>query len=810
MHQCFKKVKIVEKPDEELEKLYNKRRVLRTRTDEASIKELDEVDTELSEKYSEKMFKKIMGEIEGKSDCEEGGSNVGSLWKLNKKLSPRYNDPPTAMVNTEGKLLTNDKEVLNEAVNHYKEVFKDKPINEEYKQHKTDRERLCMKRLEESKQNKTNPWSEDDVISVLKNLKTRKSRDPYEMPNELFHPNVAGGDLITAVTKLMNRIKEEYIYPSSMEICNVTNLYKNKGQQSNFNSYRGIFRTTVLRSIMDKLLYNEEYEGIDSNLTDGNVGSRKRRNVRDNLFVINAITNENKQTGEPVDIDVYDVKKCFDSLWLAECINDLYDAGFKSDKLPLLYISNRNANIAIKTSNGTTERFNISDRVMQGGVWGGLKCTTTMDQLCKKIYKDDKLQYQYRGSVSVPPLEMVDDIITASKCGSTAIALNTAVNTFIEQKKLKLSEEKCSQIHIGNKQSKLNCPQHKVHGNPMKESNQEKYLGDFITNNANSKATIEGRKSRGYAILSRISALLRDIPLGRRRTRIGLELRSAWFINGCFFNSEVWSGFSDNDLKDLEIIDHKIMRLIIGAQAKVPTEMLYLETAQLEIKYVITIRRLMYLYTLVTREEDELTNKIYQSMKANPLKGDWIHLVNEDLKLINMPVEIESSIKQMSKKDFKQIVQAKVRKAAFEKLKLAKLGHSKVNNISHIGLMKPQEYITSNLLSNKQSSLLFNLRSKCVNEFKSNFKFGGQQLNCELCLVNDDSQEHALSCQSLNKYLSLEQNEELKSVNYEDLFGAVEDQLRITKVYENIIAIRKRLRAAPRPGLPGLHSGPSG
>jgi hypothetical protein len=67
----------------------------------------------------------------------------------------------------------------------------------------------------------------EDVTSVLKNLKTRKSRDPNEMPNELFHPNVAGDDLILAVTKLMNRIKEEYIFPSPMEVCNVTNLYKN-------------------------------------------------------------------------------------------------------------------------------------------------------------------------------------------------------------------------------------------------------------------------------------------------------------------------------------------------------------------------------------------------------------------------------------------------------------------------------------------------------------------------------------------------------------------------------------------------------
>ena len=59
------------------------------------------------------------------------------------------------------------------------------------------------------------------------------------------------------------------------------------------------------------------YETIDESLTDCNVGSRKRRNIRDNLFVINAIANEAKQQNkEPCDLCVYDVKKCHDTLWL--------------------------------------------------------------------------------------------------------------------------------------------------------------------------------------------------------------------------------------------------------------------------------------------------------------------------------------------------------------------------------------------------------------------------------------------------------------------------------------------------------------
>ena len=118
------------------------------------------------------------------------------------------------------------------------------------------------------------------------------------------------------------------------------------------------------------------------NLSDSNVGSRKARNIRDNIFVINAITNSVKKgSANPIDIHLYDVETCFDSLWLQECINDVYEAGLQNDKLPLLFLENANAKVAVKTANGVSKRTDIKNIIMQGSVWGGLLCTSTIDKL---------------------------------------------------------------------------------------------------------------------------------------------------------------------------------------------------------------------------------------------------------------------------------------------------------------------------------------------------------------------------------------------------------------------------------------------
>ena len=65
-----------------------------------------------------------------------------------------------------------------------------------------------------------------------------------------------------------------------------------------------------------------------------------------------------------------------------------------------------------------------------------------------------------------------------------------------------------------------------------------------------------------------MSAILRDVPLGNRRTDIGLELRRAWFQNKCLFNCEVWTGISEKDLKDLGVIDNTIFRVKINLSAQ--------------------------------------------------------------------------------------------------------------------------------------------------------------------------------------------------------------------------------------------------
>ena len=106
---------------------------------------------------------------------------------------------------------------------------------------------------------------------------------------------------------------------------------------------------------------------------------------------------------------------------------------------------------------------------------------------------------------------------------------------------------------------------------------------------------------------------------------------------------------------------------------------------------------------------------------------------------------------------------------------------------------KPQAYLTSGTFSNAQRSILFNLRSSCENSFRDNFHNLYQSVICQLCKLETDTQKHALFCHVIKEHLNENERNILKDSSYEDIFDNLHSQLRITKLYQSIIRIKKRL-----------------
>ena len=173
---------------------------------------------------------------------------------------------------------------------------------------------------------------------------------------------------------MYNLIKSTQTFPSILHKANITSFWKKKGDKSNLDNERGVFNVTKIRSILDKLIYNDIYPTIEANMSCSNIGARKHRNIREHLFVINAIINDVKHNNENQDIDIqiYDVAKCFDKLEYVNTAIDFFNSGVQDDRFVVVANSNKTANVAIKTPWGITDRTDFTNIEMQGTVLAGI------------------------------------------------------------------------------------------------------------------------------------------------------------------------------------------------------------------------------------------------------------------------------------------------------------------------------------------------------------------------------------------------------------------------------------------------------
>lgn len=93
-------------------------------------------------------------------------------------------------------------------------------------------------------------------------------------------------------------------------------------------------------------------------MSNSNIGGRKEINIINHIFVIRGIVNSVSNGKEPsIHIQIYDRNQASDFLFLEDCMNETFNNLPEEepyDKLAILYKSNIENQVAVKTSHGPT------------------------------------------------------------------------------------------------------------------------------------------------------------------------------------------------------------------------------------------------------------------------------------------------------------------------------------------------------------------------------------------------------------------------------------------------------------------------
>ena len=229
--------------------------------------------------------KAIVDEYIGpRNDIFEGFSQA-KTWNLMKKLSPKNTiDPPAAKKDEFGNLVTDQEALENLYIETYKSRLQPNPVSEDMAELKYLKEYLHDIQMNIAKNRVTKDWTMEDLNKALKTLKNNKARDEHGHVYDLF--KYGGTSLKSSLLKLYNLVKRKQQYPTIFQKSNISSFWKKKGEKSDLDNDRGVFNVTKIRSILDKIIYNDIYDKVDANMSCSNIGARKQRNIRDHLFVI--------------------------------------------------------------------------------------------------------------------------------------------------------------------------------------------------------------------------------------------------------------------------------------------------------------------------------------------------------------------------------------------------------------------------------------------------------------------------------------------------------------------------------------------
>ena len=796
-YRAFKKIRITKKKrikpfSRKAYKFINKRnQLLKNKADETEVEVLN---GKISDIEAEFYRNKIMEQYQDISKNPENVS-LNQVWKKMDKLWPKCgNSLPTAKKNHDGRIISAPNELKSLLAKEYKERLRTRPVRPDLKHLKKGKKRIFLMKLKLAESNKSKPWTLSDLDKALSDLKNNKSRDPEGFLNEIFKKNVIGTNLKHSMLLMFNRIRQKRLIPIFLNIANITTVPK-RGSRLLLVNERGIFRVAVLRFILMRLVYNEKYPEVDSNMSDCQMGGRKHKGCRNNIFIVNGIIHDvmSSVKKSPVLLQIYDYRQMFDAINLEEAISDVYDAGVRDDNLALIYRANENINMAVNTPSGLSERQTITNVVLQGDTWSSLLASVQVDSIGKEVEKTG-YGYRYKDVLPVTLLGLVDDMIGITDAGFKAQQLNAVLNARTADKQLQFGPTKCKTMlvskkpeHVLNSQLTVDNWEVEYEKNTstgeselvetfrglvsIDKTDNKKYLGFTISRKGDNMVNINEMKNKSIWIIRKIFTRLESLNLKKYYFECALIFLNVMLRSSILYACEAYYNLKETEIRQIERIEEGFLRQLFKTSKGCPISQLYLEAGHTPARFYIFQSRLLFLKYILHEDPDSMIYKFFKLQMENPTKGDWVSSCVRDLEFLKIEMSIEE-IKNISLNRFRNILKEAIAQKAFEYL-IEKRG-SKGQEISYTCL-KMSDYLMPNSsgLSVTGQRYIFSVRNKMI-FLPANFPLNMKETNMKCACGDKEDMRHVYVCTHWNT--------EREEIEYDMIY--TDNISQIVKVYK--------------------------
>ena len=149
-----------------------------------------------------------------------------------------------------------------------------------------------------------------------------------------------GEEMVKSLYILFNRVKTENQIPKQWQLTTVESIYKGGDKENIQENQRGIFLVNTVPKIYESALKTQN-ENRNENMSHIQIAERKQRSTVDSLIILNSIIENQMQNENKTCLLFANAKKCFDKLWLKDCLIELYNLGYSPSTIRNLYETNK-------------------------------------------------------------------------------------------------------------------------------------------------------------------------------------------------------------------------------------------------------------------------------------------------------------------------------------------------------------------------------------------------------------------------------------------------------------------------------------
>jgi len=448
----------------------------------------------------------------------------------------------------------------------------------------------------------------DELREAIKSLKCGKAPGKDGIPPEVIKASKDSA-LLQHLHKLLCACWDEGSVPQDMRDSVIVTLYKNKGERSDCNNYRGISLLNIVGKVFARVILGRLQLLAERVYPESQCGFRAGRSTIDMIFSLRQLQEKCREQQQPLYIAFIDLTKAFDLVSRKGLFQLLKKIGCPPKLLMLITSFHEDMQGIVQYDGSTSKPFPIKSGVKQGcvlaptlfGIFFSMLLTHAFSSSEDGIYihtrSDGKLFNLARlraktkvRSVLIRDMLFADDAALTAQSEEALQRLITSFSSACSDFGLTISLKKTNIMG----QDVSHMPHIHINNHSLDVVDVFTYLGSKISNNLSLDADLNQRIGRASTAMSRLSKRAWENDMLTINTK--MRVYQACVLSTLLYGSETWTLYTHQE-HCLSAFHMRCLRKILGIrwQDRIPNKTV-LEKAGIPTMYsLLSQRRLRWL-----------------------------------------------------------------------------------------------------------------------------------------------------------------------------------------------------------------------